>query len=61
MNIRFPCKNCPDRKRACHDTCEKYQAVREKRKLERDERLKEHMIHQDINYRAKKLKKIKTK
>ena len=28
MNISC-CKDCPDRHRACHDTCERYQAAKE--------------------------------
>lgn len=27
----FPCQNCPDRRTACHDTCEKYLKVKHAR------------------------------
>ena len=29
--MKFPCQNCPDRVLGCHDTCEKYQFVKDYR------------------------------
>lgn len=38
-----PCKECPDRHRACHDSCEKYQEFKRWREqvLEKARRAKE--------------------
>lgn len=30
----FPCKNCNERKLACHDSCDKYQEAKEKHRQE---------------------------
>lgn len=33
--VKFPCKDCKERHKFCHDTCEKYKAARfEKRKID---------------------------
>jgi len=30
INIKAPCHNCDDRVLGCHDTCERFQAYRQK-------------------------------
>lgn len=27
--VKLPCKDCPDRHTACHDTCSKYKAAKD--------------------------------
>lgn len=42
--MKPPCKNCPDRSTACHDTCERYQAYNKHRQGIRDARAKENYL-----------------
>lgn len=32
FDTKAPCKDCPDRHRACHDTCEKYKQFKDARR-----------------------------
>lgn len=39
--MQYPCRNCTERYRACHDSCEKYLAVKEKNDAAKDARRKD--------------------
>ena len=56
MSVRFPCKNCPDRKPACHDTCKKYQECAKKKKIERDGKSRDSTIKSDVIYRIDRMR-----
>ena len=39
MNIPSPCKDCPDRREACHDDCKRYVEYRQKIDQAKEKRL----------------------
>lgn len=39
MGIPSPCKECPDRHEACHDTCERFREFRRKLEEAKEKRL----------------------
>lgn len=59
--IKSPCLDCPDRHRACHDSCEKFKDfheryMAEKQRIEQEKRLKNQI--DKLNYdSAKKSRK----
>lgn len=46
--MNYPCKNCTERYRACHDTCEKYLAVKRKNDAINEARRKDRDIDEYI-------------
>lgn len=56
MNIRWvqsPCKGCPDRHIACHDSCEKYAEYKKRHYAEKDRMQREDMLKnaiENLNY-----------
>lgn len=39
LDIMVPCKDCKDRKPACHDSCEKFKEFKDKRKVLSDQKV----------------------
>jgi hypothetical protein len=40
----FPCKDCAERHLGCHDSCEKYQSVKQKRHEAYMDYVEKHMV-----------------
>lgn len=57
--MKPPCKNCPDRSTACHDTCERYQAYKEHRQGISEARAKQNFLRNYFTDAMNKSERIK--
>lgn len=59
--MQYPCKGCTERYRACHDSCEKYLAVKEKNDAAREAKQKYYDINDYIVGTIRKQQNFETK